>query len=82
MFKKIAAQWREARASVIKPDVLDVISRYNRWGEYERYECLSVFDYSKTDLETDNGPISQWPEAMTKEISQTLMKAARVGYDT
>ncbi len=82
MFKKIAAQWRDARASVIKPHVVDVLSRYNRWASYERYECLSAFDYSKNDLEDENGPISEWSEATAKEVSQELMKAAKMGFNT
>lgn len=81
MFKKIAAQWREARAPVIKPDVLDIISRYNRWGQYERYECLSAFDYTKDHLENERGPIQEWPESMAKEIHQALMSGAKKGFN-
>ena len=82
MFKRIAAQWREARAAVIKPEVLDVMSHYNRWGRYERYECLSAFDYFKRDFETENGPIEHWPEAMVKETTKTVMGVAKSGFNT
>ena len=82
MFKRIAAQWREARASVIKPDVLDLISRYKLWGQYERYECLSAFDYTKDHLENERGPIERWPENLAKEVFQTLMKGAKLGFNT
>ena len=81
MFNRIAAQRREARAAVIKPEVLDVMSRYNLWGRYERYECLSMFDYFKRDYETENGPIDHWPAAMVKETTKTVMGAAKLGFN-
>ena len=67
---------------MIKPHVEDVLARYNRWGSYERYECLSAFDYSKNDLENETGPIAEWSEATAKEVSQALMKAAKMGFNT
>ena len=82
MFNRIAAQWREARASVMKPEVLDVMLRYNLWGRYERYECLSAFDYFKRDYETENGPIEHWPESMVKEATKTVMGVAKLGFNT
>ena len=82
MFERMTAQWREARAAVIRPEVLDVISRYDRWGLYERYECLSAFDYFKRDFETENGPIDRWPEAMAKEATKTIVRAAKLGCTT
>lgn len=82
VFKGIAARWKEARAPVIQKDALDILNRYNRWDDYERYECLSAFDYTKRDLESDHGPIAQWPTDFAKQISEQLMKAAKQGYNS
>ena len=82
MFKGIASRWREARAPVLQKEILDILNRYTRWGDYERYECLSAFDYVKSDLEDENGPIEQWSDSFAKQVRVELMQTAKQGYST
>ena len=82
LFKGIASRWREARASALQKEIMDILNRYTRWGIYERYECLSAFDFAKNDFEDEHGPIDEWSENFAGKVRKELMQTAKLGYST
>ncbi|MBE0455379.1 MAG: hypothetical protein IBX58_17120 [Roseovarius sp.] len=82
MFGRIRNQWKEARADVVRKSVEDILSRYNGYGWYERYELISAFDYTKRDLEIEHGAISEWPQETQSALGKQLLEAAKKGFRT
>jgi hypothetical protein len=82
MFGRIKTQWKEARADVVRKSVDDILKRYNEYGWYERYELLSAFDYTKSDLEIEHGAISEWPQEKQSAFVKQLFGIAKKGFAT
>lgn len=82
MFGGIRNRWKEARADVVRSSVADILKRYKEYGWYERYELLSAFDYTKSDLEIEHGAISEWPQETQSAFTKQLMATAKLGFET
>lgn len=82
MFGLIKNRWKEARSDVVRSSVEDIFSRYRGYGKYERYELLSAFDYTKSDLEDEYGIIEEWPQETQSALVKQLLQTAKQGFQT
>lgn len=82
MFGGIRNRWKEARADVVRSSVADILERYKKYGSYERYELLSAFNYTKSDLEIEHGAISKCSQETQSSFTKQLMATAKLGFET
>ena len=80
MFSGIRNRWREARADVAQKEAEEILIRYELLGGYERYELLSAFEYTKSDLESEHGEFATWNDKDKGVIAKQLLEGARQGF--
>ncbi|KRQ94835.1 hypothetical protein CQ12_04790 [Bradyrhizobium jicamae] len=78
MFEAIRTYWAEARRGVvISRQVNNILSRYRRMNDGNKYWVRSAFVTVRDDLENQFGSIGEWPIDRKKTIAGQIMKAAK-----
>jgi hypothetical protein len=67
-------------ADIVSEEALDIIRRYQRFGDKERQEVVSAFSYAKAHLEVDHGEIHTWNADHKSAVALHVLKTAKEAY--
>jgi hypothetical protein len=80
MFERIRGLWAEARANAVAKQVGNILQRYQRMNDTDRYWVFLGFNAVSSEVENQLGSIVQWSNEQKKQVAKQIMLSSHTAF--